>query len=52
MDACVAGIVEVTAFVRSENLAALALLSRVLGQFELRFEGPEMVVRAPLPARC
>jgi ribosomal protein S18 acetylase RimI-like enzyme len=52
MDACVAGIVEVTALVRSDNRPALALLSRVLGQFELRFEGPEMVVRAALPARC
>ena len=52
MDACVAGIVEVTALVRSDNRAALALLSRVLGQFELRLEGPEMLIRAPLPARC
>jgi len=52
MDACVAGIVEVTAIVRSDNRAALALLTRVLGRFELRFEGPELVVRAPLPARC
>jgi ribosomal protein S18 acetylase RimI-like enzyme len=51
-DACLAGVVEVTALVRSDNRAALALLSRVLGQFELRVEGPEMVVRAPLPARC
>jgi ribosomal protein S18 acetylase RimI-like enzyme len=52
MDACVSGIVEVTALVRSDNRAALALLSRVLGQFELRLEGPEMLIRAPLPARC
>jgi ribosomal protein S18 acetylase RimI-like enzyme len=52
MDACVAGIVEVTAIVRSDNRAALALLTRVLGRFELRFEGPELVVRAPLPGRC
>jgi RimJ/RimL family protein N-acetyltransferase len=51
MDACAAGVVEVTALVRSENRAALAILSRVLGPFELRFEGPEMIVRAPLPAR-
>ena len=40
------------ALVRSDNRAAFALLSRVLGQFELRIEGPEMLVRAPLPARC
>lgn len=51
-DACAAGIVEVTALVRSDNRAAFAVLSRVLGQFELRLEGPETVVRAPLPCRC
>jgi L-amino acid N-acyltransferase YncA len=51
-DACAAGVVEVTALVRSDNRAAFAVLSRVLGQFELRVEGPEMFVRAPLPARC
>jgi ribosomal protein S18 acetylase RimI-like enzyme len=51
-DACAAGILEVTALVRSDNRAAFAVLSRVLGQFELRLEGPETVVRAPLPARC
>jgi ribosomal protein S18 acetylase RimI-like enzyme len=51
-DACAAGVVEVTALVRSDNRAAFAVLSRVLGQFELRIEGPETVVRAPLPARC
>jgi ribosomal protein S18 acetylase RimI-like enzyme len=51
-DACVAGVVEVTALVRSDNRAAFAVLSRVLGQFELRVEGPEMLIRAPLPARC
>jgi ribosomal protein S18 acetylase RimI-like enzyme len=51
-DACVAGVVEVTALVRSDNRAAFAVLSRVLGQFELRLEGPETIVRAPLPCRC
>ncbi len=51
-DACAAGNVEVTALVRSDNRAAFAVLSRVLGQFELRFEEPETLVRAPLPARC
>src|SRR3954449_5168550 len=50
--ACAAGILELTALVRSDNRAAFAVLSRVLGQFELRLEGPETVVRAPLPARC
>jgi ribosomal protein S18 acetylase RimI-like enzyme len=51
-DACAAGIVEVTALVRSDNPAALAVLQRTLGQLEVRFEGPEMLVRAPLPAVC
>jgi ribosomal protein S18 acetylase RimI-like enzyme len=51
-DACVAGVAEVTALVRSDNRAAFAVLSRVLGQFELRLEGPEAIVRAPLPCRC
>src|SRR5690348_15330444 len=51
-DACAAGVLEVTALVRSDNRAAFAVLSRALGQLELRFEGPEMLVRAPLPARC
>ena len=51
-DACAAGVVEATALVRSDNRAAFAVLSRVLGQLELRLEGPEMLVRAPIPARC
>jgi ribosomal protein S18 acetylase RimI-like enzyme len=51
-DACAAGIVEVTALVRSDNPAALAVLQRTLGQLEVRFEGSEILVRAPLPAVC
>jgi ribosomal protein S18 acetylase RimI-like enzyme len=51
-DACGAGIVEVTALVRSDNRAALSVLYRVLGHLEAKFEGPELLVRAPLPARC
>ena len=51
-DACAAGIVEVTALVRSDNPRALAVLQRALGQVEVRFEGSEMLVRAPLPAVC
>src|SRR6478735_460798 len=47
--ACAAGIVEVTALVRSDNPAALAVLQHTLGQLEVRLEGPEMLVRAPLP---
>jgi ribosomal protein S18 acetylase RimI-like enzyme len=51
-DARAAGIVEVTALVRSDNPAALAVLRRALGRLELRFEGPDMFVRAPLPVGC
>jgi RimJ/RimL family protein N-acetyltransferase len=51
-DACTAGIVEVTALIRSDNPAALAVLYRVLGSLKCRLEGPDMLVRAPLPARC
>jgi ribosomal protein S18 acetylase RimI-like enzyme len=51
-DACAAGIVEVTALVRSDNPAALAVLRRTLGRLQIRLEGPEMVVWAPLPAVC
>ena len=51
-DACAAGVVEVTALVQSDNRAAFAILSHALGQLELRFEGPELLVRAPLPTRC
>ena len=51
-DACAAGVVEVTALVTRDNRAAFALLNRVLGRLDLRFEGPEMIVRARLPARC
>ena|SRR5215471_8332397 len=51
-DACAAGIREVTALVRSDNPAALAVLQRTLGQLQIRYEGPEMLVRAPLPAVC
>jgi ribosomal protein S18 acetylase RimI-like enzyme len=51
-DPCAAGIVEVTALVRSDNPAALAILSRVLGSLKSWLEGPDVLVRAPLPARC
>jgi len=51
-DACAAGISEVTALVRSDNPAALAILQRTLGQLQVRYEGAELHVRAPLPAVC
>jgi hypothetical protein len=50
-DACAVGVAEGTALVRSDNRAAFAVLYRALGRLELRLEGTETVVRAPLPAR-
>ena len=50
-DAHAAGLSEVTALVRSDNPAALALLRRVLGRLEVRLEGPDVLVRALLPVR-
>jgi ribosomal protein S18 acetylase RimI-like enzyme len=51
-DARAAGICEVTALVRSDNPAALAVLRRALGRVEVRMEGPELLVSAPLPGCC
>jgi ribosomal protein S18 acetylase RimI-like enzyme len=51
-DARAAGIREITALVRSDNPAALALLRRVLGRLELRIEGPDLLVTAPVPGCC
>jgi ribosomal protein S18 acetylase RimI-like enzyme len=47
-DARAAGITEVTALVSSENEAAMSLLRRLLSELEVRFEGPELSVRAAL----
>lgn len=47
-DARAAGVTEVTALVASDNAAAVSLLRRVLDRLEVRFEGPELVVRAVL----
>ena len=47
-DARAAGITEVTALVATENEAAMSLLRRVLSGLEVRFEGPELSVRAAL----
>jgi L-amino acid N-acyltransferase YncA len=47
-DARAAGIREVTALVAGENRAALALLRRILGALEVRFDGGELSVRASL----
>ena len=47
-DARAAGITEVTALVASDNAAAVGVLRRVLERLEVRFEGPELAVRASL----
>ena len=47
-DARAAGITEVTALVASDNTAAVSLLRRVLDRLEVRFEGPELAIRAGL----
>ena len=49
-DARAAGVTEVTALVSSENQAAMSLLRRLLNELEVRFEGPELSVRAALAA--
>jgi acetyltransferase len=50
-DARAAGVEEVTALVSSDNPAALALLHRILSALEVRFEGPELSIRAALTSR-
>jgi ribosomal protein S18 acetylase RimI-like enzyme len=47
-DARAAGITEVTALVASGNTAAVSLLRRVLDRLEVRFDGPELAIRAAL----
>lgn len=47
-DARAAGITEITALVSSDNPAAVALLRRILEALDIRFEGPELSVRAAL----
>jgi hypothetical protein len=47
-DARAAGITEVTALVAAENEAAMSLLRCVVSRLEVRFEGPELSVRAAL----
>ena len=47
-DARAAGITEVTALVASDNPAAVSLLRRVLERLDVRFEGPELAIRAAL----
>lgn len=47
-DARAAGISEIRALVTSDNPAALALLRRIAHVFDIRFEGPELAVRAAI----
>ena len=47
-DARAAGIAEITALVSSDNSAAVALLRRILDVLDIRFEGPELSIRAAL----
>ena len=47
-DARAAGITEITALVASDNPAALALLRRILSSLDIRFDGPELSIRAAL----
>src|SRR5262245_52027491 len=47
-DARAAGVREITALVASDNSAAVHLLRRVLDRLEIRFEGPELAIRAAL----
>lgn len=47
-DARAAGITEVTALVSSDNPAAVALLRSILSALDIRFEGPELSIRAAL----
>ena len=48
-DARAAGITEITALVASDNPAAVALLRRIVRALDIRFEGPELSIRAALP---
>ena len=47
-DARAAGITEITAFVSSDNPAAVALLRRIANVFDIRFEGPALSIRAAI----
>jgi ribosomal protein S18 acetylase RimI-like enzyme len=47
-DARAAGITEITALASSDNPAALALLRRIADVVDVRFEGPELSIRAAI----
>ena len=47
-DARAAGITQITALAASDNPAALALLRRTANVTDVRFEGPELLIRAAI----
>ena len=47
-DARAAGITEINALVASDNPAAIALLRRVLSALDIRYDGPELSIRAAI----
>ena len=47
-DARAAGITEITALLSSGNPAALALLRRIANALDVRYDGPELAVRAAI----
>ena len=47
-DARAAGITEITALVANDNPAAVALLRRIAIVFDIRFDGPELAIRAAI----
>ena len=47
-DARAAGVTEITALVARDNPAALALLRRIANVLDIRFDGPELSIRAAI----
>jgi ribosomal protein S18 acetylase RimI-like enzyme len=47
-DARAAGITEIGALVSSDNRAAISLLRRIAGALDIRYEGPELSIRASI----
>ncbi len=48
VDARAAGVTEITALVASDNPAAVALLRRITRKLDVRFDGPELAIRAAI----
>ena len=47
-DARAAGVTEITALVAGDNRAAVALIRRVARVFDIRFDGPDLSIRAAI----